>query len=601
MPQKRLPLEISGLAIAAVLLGVLPHVCGAGARAIWGVNDSEKVDRDDLNHPCKNSNSTWDGKTVRLFGARNEIVAFQLIVEADGKGIERLSARLPGLAQKGGGARIVYTAPERDPSRYAGRPIQLFSVNYMEVVKATAAAWIYRTGTPSAPRNPLGWKPVQLVPENARPGKGGFPLAVAPGRNHALWFELYLRRDLPAGAFSGNVQLEVDGRKTAVPVELEVFDFTLPDQNSMQAMVYHESAQPFLYQGREMDAVYHRFAHRQRIELVHAYDEETVSRSLARFRGGDFTAASGYEGPGEGVGNQIVPLTFYGPGTAFDERGSAWKRADAWMTFLGRTLPGAITFLYMPDEPPAREFGYIRKLADNVHSNPGPGRKLPVFVTHGYTKELEGAIDIWDSGPQDYSIRGAERERAKGRDWWFYNGGRPWGGAIVIDAPAADARATIWGSFKHGVRVYFYWHGDHWRHNAQKPGERIQNVWANPITFDNRGQPNKPVEDQNFALGDGVLFYPGEEILHPEEDRGIAGPCSTIQLANLRRGLQDHLYLTLARQQGLEALVQESLAKTVPAMFSDAKETIGFSEKGDDYEQARYRLGKALAGAAHNK
>lgn len=168
------------------------------------------------------------------------------------------------------------------------------------------------------------------------------------------------------------------------------------------------------------------------------------------------------------------------------------------------------------------------------------------------------------------------------------------GGAIVIDAPATDARATIWGCFKHGIRVYFYWHGDHWRHNNQKPGNRIQNVWVDPITFDNRGQPNKPIEDQNFANGDGVLFYPGEEKLHPAENRAIAGPCSTIQLANFRRGLEDHLYLTLARKQGLDALVKESLENLVPRMFSDTGETIGFSEKGDDYEQARYRLGKAI-------
>ena len=64
----------------------------------------------------------------------------------------------------------------------------------------------------------------------------------------------------------------------------------------------------------------------------------------------------------------------------------------------------------------------------------------------------------------------------------------------------------------------------HWQHNRQKQGERKQNVWANPITFDNRGQPHKPVEDQGYINGDGVLLYPGEEKLHPEEDRGIAGP-----------------------------------------------------------------------------
>ncbi len=579
---------------AVLICGLLlPFAAHAGVKAVWAVNDGEKIDRDDRHHPSKSANSAWDGKRIAIFGARNEIVAFQVVVEADEAGIRSLSARLPELVHRTD--KIVYAPPERDPTRYAGRPIQLFSVNYMDVVKPTAASWIYLLGTPSAPRHPTGWKPVQLVPENARRGKGGFPVTVAPSRNQALWIEVYLRRDLPAGIFHGNIELDIEGRKRTLPLELEVLNFTLPDENSMNAMVFQESEQGVLYQGRNMDEEYHRFAHRQRIELVQAYDEDVVQRFIGRFRGGDFTRDQGYEGPGEGQGNRIVPRTFYGPGKAFDERGSAWKISDAWMTFLDHTLPGAITFVYAPDEPSLEMFPYIHKLADNLHSNPGPGRRLPLFVTHEYVQDLDGAIDIWDSGPQGYAIGKAEEERAKGRDYWVYNGGRPWGGAIVIDAPATDARATIWGCFKHGIPVYFYWHGDHWRHNTQKPGNRIQNVWANPITFDNRGQPDKPVEDQNYANGDGVLFYPGEEKLHPAEDRGIAGPCSTIQLANFRRGLQDHQYLTLARKAGLNLLVRESLEQVVPKMFSDAGKTVGFSEHGDDYERARYRLGKALA------
>ena len=41
-------------------------------------------------------------------------------------------------------------------------------------------------------------------------------------------------------------------------------------------------------------------------------------------------------------------------------------------------------------------------------------------------------------------IKRAEQERARGRKYWIYNGGRPAAGAIVIGSPATDARATIW-------------------------------------------------------------------------------------------------------------------------------------------------------------
>ena len=567
------------------------------AVSIWAVSDGEKIERDDVNSPLKRANTLWNGRVVKLFGARNEIVAFQLIVEAGGRDVEALSVSLRELVHKNRGAKITYAPPALDPTNYVGRPTQIFSVNYMNVTRPTGASWIYRPGSPSAPKDPLGWKPVQLAPENAKRGKGGFPLKVTAGNNQAIWIEIYTARDLPAGVYTGKVTVNTDGKTTNIPVELELFDFTLPDENSMSAMVYYERAQPELYQGRNLDAEYHRFAHRQRIELVHAYNVASARDAMGRFRGSDFTKDNGYEGPGEGVGDMIIPATFYGPGRDFDERESAWRKSDEWMSFLKAHLPRAITFVYMPDEPNREQFDRIRRIAENIKSNPGPGGKLPVFVTRHYTEDLDGAIDIWDSGPRRYDIKRAESERARGRDHWIYNGGRPAGGAIVIDAPATDARVMPWACFKHGVKVYFYWHGVHWRHNAQKQGDRIQNVWVNPITFDNRGQPDKPTNDQNFANGDGVLIYPGEEKLHPEEDRGVAGPISTVQLANLRRGLQDHQYLTMARKLGLNAVVDEVLQSVVPRVFSDATTEVGFAESGEAFEAARYKLAKAIASA----
>jgi hypothetical protein len=465
----------------------------------------------------------------------------------------------------------------------------------MRVTDETHATWVWEPGSAAAPKRTVGWQPVQLVPENARAGRGGFPLKVAPGAAQAIWIELYTGRGRPAGVYEGTVTVRADAVIREVPVELTLLDFDLPDEGSLDVMVFYEPEQPRLYQGRDLDAAYHRFAHAHRVELVHAYDEARVKASLGRLNGADFTPARGYEGPGEGHGNRIVPLTFYGPGSDFDERAGAWKRADAWMTFLSATLPKARTLLYLPDEPSPRQFPYIRQLTGNVHSNPGPGRALPTFVTKSIVPELADEIDIWCVPPQEYDVAKAAAERAKGRRVWFYNGGRPQGPSPVIDAPATEARAVAWAAFKHDADTYFYWHGVHWRHNSQKQGERVQNVWANPVTFDNRGQPDKA--DFGTINGDGVLLYPGQDVLHPEEDRGIDGPIASVQLANLRRGAQDHLYLTMARQLGLEAVIRKSLDAVVPRVFSDAGKTVGFAETGETFEAARRELGDAIVAA----
>ncbi len=536
----------------------------------------------------------WDGRTVRLFGARNEVVAFQVIVEAGAAGVRRLSLEFPGLTSAND--RIAYRAPSLDPSDFAGRPIQVFAANYMLVTTPSHASWVFRRGSPAGPPDPTGWKPVQLVPENARQGRGGLPVAVRPHENQSIWIDIYIDRHRKAGRYHGTISIDADGVRRTLPVELDVLDFALSDENSMNAMFYYSSDQPERYHGRNLDAAYHRFAHRYRAELVHAYDEKTMTAAAGRFTGTDFTAAAGYEGPGAGVGNVLAPRTFYGPGTEFDDRASAWSRSDSWVTFLREKFPRALTFLYMPDEPRPPAYPRIVSLAGNIHSNPGPGRALPIFVTSKYVEELDTAVDIWCSGPKGFPLDRVASERARGRQYWFYNGGRPAGGAITIDAPATDSRATIWAAFKHGVSVYFYWHSVHWRHNAQKQyGDRNQNVWADTITFDNRKEANRSPDDAGYIHGDGVLMYPGEERLHPDQDRGIHGPIATIQLANFRRGLQDHQYLALARKMGLHEVVDEVLRAIVPRVFSDAGERVSFPEVGDPYEMARLKLARAIA------
>ena len=85
-----------------IVLAVVLWVVGCGTvsadvRAVWAIGDGDKVDRDELTHPGRRGNAVWDGTAVRLFAARNEIVAFQVIVEADGDGIRALSVALPEL------------------------------------------------------------------------------------------------------------------------------------------------------------------------------------------------------------------------------------------------------------------------------------------------------------------------------------------------------------------------------------------------------------------------------------------------------------------------------------------------------------------------
>ncbi|HEY8150852.1 MAG TPA: hypothetical protein VIK51_18240, partial [Vicinamibacteria bacterium] len=240
-------------AAALVVIALSPVLVEAGVARVWAVSDGEKIEQDDLASPLRARNSAWDGTTVRLFGARNEVIAFQVMVQSDARGIQALTAALPELRQRGGKGRIAYAAPGTDPSQTVGRPIEVFAVHYLSVTETTHAEWAWKPGSPAAPRDTTGWKPVQLVPENARGGRGGLPLRVDGERNQSVWIEVYTPRDLPAGVYDGAITLTADGRATRLPVELQVFAFTLPDANSLDAMVYYEPSEPELYHGRNLD------------------------------------------------------------------------------------------------------------------------------------------------------------------------------------------------------------------------------------------------------------------------------------------------------------------------------------------------------------
>jgi hypothetical protein len=286
------------------------------------------------------------------------------------------------------------------------------------------------------------------------------------------------------------------------------------------------------------------------------------------------------------VGYQIIPASFYGIGSKWQGE-QAWATADAFMTWLKRVKPNAITFLYLTDEPPASRIPWIRETANHLKANPGPGGKLPMFVTRGPHPDLEESIDIWCTVTNRYSRERALEEQAKGRRWWVYNGHRPAAGTQITDAPAVDCRVTPWACWKYGLELWFYWLANHWHHNNQSARRgQDQNVWVDPVTFGGGGGIN----------GDGVLVYPGQDAKHPEEDRGIAGPIASIRLKNIRRGMQDYEYLWLAANNGLEKEARAVADACVPAAFSDAQGDVSWSVRGSDWDAQRLKLGELLEG-----
>lgn len=565
-----------------------------GIETVWAIGDGDKIKKYDLLHPDRLKNSVWDGRQISIFGARNEVVAFQVILQAGAHGARAVDVELPELHHESG-FTLRQGAERQDPTHTVDVQIERFLQHYLHITKPSPPGWFYNPE--AAPKNMTGWIPDALVPFNAT-GKGETPFDIGPLQNQGVWFDVYIpKTNAPAGMYHGNVLVVEQGRTTIkIPVAVRVYDFTLPDDNHFQTMLFiardgiprrHRARGP---EGlRELVARYHRLAHRHGVELTDGFRPDPPQHRLDLLTGAAFTRARGYEGPGEGVGYRIVPANFYGgnvlSGNRSWRREGAWAKADTFVEWIKCARPGATTFLYVIDEPPRNMFGRVREAGAYHHANPGPGKDLPMFVTVYPDPELGDGIDIWCPTAQMLSLHEKRREEQRGRRMWYYNGHRPYSGTQITDAPAVDCRVPAWACWKHDIELWFYWHANHWFHNYESErGHQNQNVWVDPITFGDEGGIN----------GDGVLIYAGEDAIFPEEDRGIPGPIASIRLKNIRRGAQDYEYLWLAQQNGLTEEARTTVDACVPRVFSDAMGDVSWSEKGSDWDRQRLQLARKL-------
>ena len=307
-----------------------------------------------------------------------------------------------------GTQRIRGSHPLPEPNDYRGLGVELFTEHYLQVQKPSYSDPQVGGFNWSAAANPklTGWIPDALIPFSATKGLGGAPFDIAANLNQGVWVDVYVPRTLPAGVYSATITVLVGGKTVqTIPLRLEVLDLTLPDENHYQSMVFYSKENIAARHGlrgnemrlSEMIRRYHRMAHRHRIELIGAGRWEDLEPLRGTLDGKAFTPDRRYDGPGEGVGNSLFSINTYG--CQFGEsKEEYWREADRWVTWFEEHAPKVEYFVYLTDEPHGeRRFQWVRERASWIHNNPGPGKRLPVFLTKWPLPTLQGSIDIWCS------------------------------------------------------------------------------------------------------------------------------------------------------------------------------------------------------------
>lgn len=579
-----------------------------GIKRVWAVDDGEKIKRDDIDNPLASDikNAVWKNGSINIFGARNEIVAFQLIIQAEKDGAEKVNVIISDLSN---GTNIIpgSAAGSNDPFDYRGRYVELFTEHYLNITSRTPPLWFYSaSATPSAYYT--GWVPDCLIPFSAPSGKGGAPFSISGNNNQGVWADILIPKNTSPGNYTGTAKItNSDSLFKTIPILLKVYDFTLPDSTHIKNMfgLYPwdlakrhgvANGSPGYY---TIEAKYHQMAHRHRFNLVREVTNLTdMTNNHKRYLTGElFTSAFSYAGPGENTGNNTFSVGYggsfpkeYGGSVLKMNKSDWWSGSDAWANWFKNNAPGAEIHKYLyPDEPdwkgPAGALGTgsmdtIKMQADWTHSNPGIGKEIPCLVTNTIKPVLKGYVDFWSVSSQEATqsatAEDVASERVLGHKYGIYNGYRPGMGAVVIDGDAVEFRVMPWIVWKYRIDQYFYWCANYWT---------SLNIFTNPLTYDNK------------VNGDGTFFYPGQDLLFPKESRGLSGPLSSIRAKNWRRGAQDYEYFRMAKQAGKETELNSIIDNCVPAALWDAKSrgNISWSSRGYEFEKYRKQLAEILS------
>ncbi len=621
-----------------------------GITHVWANTGEDKVTQEDLRATRDvdaTLNSTWDGESIRLFSARNESVAFNLVLEAGtGKAFEVTVSF--DLLTGPEGAQITGRSaqPDEDLFNYVGRDIELFYIRYLPIKGISKLAYDHydERHIPKRLRRPYDangygsgtWEDRpdhdKSYPDIAIPLELQQPFEIPANSNQSIWADIYIPPDARPGLYEGKVKITQQGRQThQIPVQVEVLAFALPDLPSARTMMFfskenvnqrylrerypRDIKDPKLIQESQTIVDRHfQMAHRHKMSLIDGYlpVNEVATEWTDRLTGKLFTAARGYRGVGEGVGNNVYSIGTYGSWSRSDAtEASLQKESDAWVRWFEEQKFKTPTdyFLFLIDE--SSDFPQIEKWSQWVKKNPGIGRQLPTMATvpapkawqHAPTLVIPtstmtvGKTQDWDNAVRHY-------QQSPDHRYFMYNGYRPASGSLTTEDDGIALRELAWGQFKMKVERWFIWESTYY--NNFQGGQGETNVFEQAQTFGGKSDRDPVMGETgwNYNNGDGVMFYPGTDKIFPKASYDLPGPIASLRLKHWRRGLQDCDYLTLAAAidpQRVDEIVRRMVPKILWEYGIDNEDDptwvrtdISWSTNPDDWEAARRELAEII-------
>ena len=505
------------LHLIAALLVSLSLAGSASAAQVWVAPAAQKV---------RPSAQPAAATSASLSAARNEFESFQVVVTGPAQGV---SMSFDGLTDGAGHA-------------INGRDVVLYREAIIEVTHQSGGD------------GQTGQWPDALVPDVdpiAGEKRNAFPFDVQQGQSIAVFADVHVPQDAPAGTYTGTVH--VTGGATAdVPVSLIVWDFAVPSTSTLKSafgLAWNGPCQGHgdtNCSGGEADqalrARYVQAALDNHVSIHQPYYTAPVGPDGSA----DWTGFDKYAGPFlDGTaptrlsGAKLTSASVYGQ--------AIWSEDNGWSTHFAQKGWSPALFSYVCDEPPLTcAWSDINPRISFAH---GSSPAVTTLVTTTSKQAAQNGISGIDTftpvinfveGKPGSEYQGSQRSSYPATMWWYQScmsygcsgvgGGLDGSGetgwpTMAIDADATRNRAMEWLSFVYDVQGELYYETT----NAYFGGD----PWTNQYYFGGNG--------------DGTLFYPGTTAK-------IGGqteiPVESLRLKMIHDGMEDYELLNLAKGLG---------------------------------------------------
>ncbi len=568
------------------------------------------------------NNWVYYGRKANLKGARGEYVSFQLVIT------RKDQRTLYGMK--------VSMQPFQRLDQSWSIPPELFLTWAVEVKNPS-------TGYPKASLG-TGWYPDALIPyhqiqadSSKVPRRWVYPFELPDFNNRIvgqqstiIWVDQYIpfdRKTAGPGTYHSKIEVMIGGETKSIPIELQVWDFAIPNENRLKASLQHEG---FLSDMPEEDAleIYQLFK-RNRIALMDptykpkiriesnqiVFNWEAFDQRLKKYFSGEaFTSRHGYHfGPGyaEPIETFIVPFNVFGKhgGRGWPDVGNpADERLPANRKKYIQAIKSVRNHLGDMIDPDKTEITVYLNGLDESYFPEAWDRMVyygRLFKTHypeahfridgGYSEEamsvVKNDITSWASHTINYDHKKMKKYQAMSIEDWLYgpmlyeSKVNSWvGSSTFIDLPLVCDRAISWSSWKYRTYSWISWGiGAGWKR-----------AWYDPETWKDAYKAGAD-SDAEFTYkklnGNGQLIYSPGIVPH------VSVVCPSIRLKAMRDGVQEYEYMRLlAEKDGAKDRVDNVVNSIIGRPFGP--EAIGrldvWTFDAQQWDEARINMGQMI-------